>query len=180
MTTLKNIIILTFIVLFTQNCQTKICVDNIQNPVDLKAEICKNITVPFENGDTIIYNSHSNTLCGQEDQETLDTYYMPNLDSAKYINLIAKKTNRIILFNAFDNGLISLAGDTISKSILKVSKNEIALFFNGKVIKNDSVIIAEQYRRGLDFITIKKMYFYSNGWKTKVIDTVKYKYKTSH
>ncbi len=180
MTTLKNIIILIFIVLFTQNCKTKICVDNIQNPVDLKTEICKNITVPFENGDTIVYNSHSNTLCGQEDQVTKDTYYIPNLDSTKYINLIAKTTNRIILFNADDNALISLAGDTISKSVIQDSYNEIVLFFNGTVIKNDSVIISEQYRRGLDFITIKKMYFYNNGWKTKVIDTVKNKYKTSH
>jgi len=178
MTTLKNIIILTFIVLFTQSCKTKTCVDNIQNPVDLKAEICKNITVPFENGDTIVYNSHSNTLCGQEDQVTKDTYYIPKLDSAKYISLISKTTNRIILFNAVDNVLISLAGDTIPKSVINDSYNEIVLFFNGTVIKNDSVIISEQYRRGLDIITIKKMYFYNNGWKTNVIDTVKY--KTSH
>jgi hypothetical protein len=169
-----KILSITFLVLLFQNCKTKVCVDNIVKHVDLKAAISENISVPFAKVDTLIYDPHSTTLCGNSDQEFIDRYYIPKLDSIKYIDIIREKTKKIVFFiNEENHTKDHLDKDAKENLLDKFTNTRVVLRINGELKSNKSVEILEQYTLGDQNINISKVFDYKEGWSCRTIKTEK-------
>ncbi len=149
----------------------------ISEPDKLKREIVNSIEIPFQTGDTIIYQSFIG-ICGNSSQEELNRYYEPHLNEQPYCELLKLKTKRTLFFTGDSlHALMERVCENKAKSVSVwdcFSKNKIDLAITGEAVTNNSVKIYEKYSHNDDRIFIEKRFTYSKGnWIFRIIQTSK-------
>jgi len=175
MTTTKNILLLFVFLIFT-GCI--VSTEQFPEPDKLKLEIAKSIEVPFQVGDTVVYESFSGIICGNSNKDELNRYYEPHLNEQPYYDILKLKTQRTTLCTG--DSLYTLM-DRICKNKADsitvwdcFSKNKIILSITGEAETNTSVKIYESYSYNNDNIFIEKLFDYTNNkWTFKIVESRK-------
>src|SRR6478672_8178729 len=109
MMTTKNILTLFILAVFA-GCT--VSTDKFPEPDKLKREIANSIKIPFQTGDTVIYESFIG-ICGNSSQDELNRYYEPNLNEQPYFDILKQKTQKTTL----------CTGDSLYALMDKLCKN---------------------------------------------------------
>ena len=173
MTTIKNGLV---ILLRSILVGCTVSADQFPEPGKLKSEIARSIDVPFQGGDTLIYDPFIG-VCGNSSEDELNRYYEPHLDEQPYFDILKLKTRMTTL--CLDDSLNALM-DRLCKNSpdsLRVwdcfSKNKIVLSITGEAVTNRFVKIHEHYRFNSDIVVIDKLFEYTNDkWTFKIVDDI--------
>ena len=168
-----------FLIAVLQSCDTEKQIEKYEFPESekLKREIVNSIEIPFQTGDTIIYQSFIG-MCGNSSKDELNRYYEPHLNEQPYYDLLKLKTKRTVLFTGDRLHFImdSLCkGKNSSTSFWDCfSKNKINLSITGEALTNNAIKLYENYSYNKDHIFIEKRFNYLNGkWTFRIIQTNK-------
>jgi hypothetical protein len=171
MTTLKTILPILALSIFA-GCS--VSADHFPEPGKLKSEIAKSIEVPFQGGDTLIYDSFIG-VCGNSSEEELNRYYEPHLDEQPYFDILKLNTHKTTL--CLDDSLYALMDRLCKDNSQSVSvwdcfsKNKIVLSITGEAVTNRSVKIHENYSFNGDIAVVEKLFEYTNDkWTFKIVD----------
>lgn len=135
---------------------------NFPEPDKLKLAIIDNISMPFDNVDTVLYQSYGG-ICGNSDEDALRKYYVPHLEEQPYRDLLKKQVART-LFCTSDAAFRKM----------KVN-NYVYLTLQGDAVTNNSVTINEQYEYNKKAVKIEKLFTYKlNNWQCKITGQVEY------
>lgn len=174
MTTIKNIISL-FVLSVFSGCT--VSTDKLPEPDKLKREIANSIEIPFQVGDTVIYESFIG-ICGNSSEDELNRYYEPRLNEQPYFDILKLKTQRTTLCTG--DSLYALMDRLCKNNADSVtvwdcfSKNKIVLSITGEAVTNNSVKIYERYSCNNDNVFIEKLFHYTNDkWTFKIIESRK-------
>jgi hypothetical protein len=154
----------------------KVSPENFPAPNDLRREIANSITIPFNRGDTVIYESFIG-ICGNSDEDALDRFYVPHLNEQPYLGLLNVRTNKTILYTgdslyALMNRLCKNNNDSLTEWNCFL-KNKIFLEMVGEAITNNSVKIYENYELNKEHKYIEKLFTYTgNKWTFKTIKNI--------
>jgi hypothetical protein len=169
MTTIKNVLVILFLSILA-GCT--VSADQFPEPGKLKSEIAKSIDVPFQGGDTLIYDPFIG-VCGNSSEDELSRFYEPHLEELPYFDILKLKTRKTTL--CLDDSLHALM-DRLCKDNSQsgwdcFSKNKIVLSITGEAVSNRSVIIHENYSFNTDIVVIEKLFEYTNDkWTFKIVD----------
>jgi hypothetical protein len=171
MTMTKNILLLLFLSIFTGCTVSK---DKFPEPDKLKREIANSIEIPFQVGDTVIYESFIG-ICGNSSEDELNRYYEPQLNEQPYFDILKLKTQKTILCTG--DSLYALMDRQCKNNADSLtvwdcfSKNKIVLSVSGEAVTNLSVKIYENYSYNNDNVFIEKLYDYTDDkWTFKIIE----------
>lgn len=150
--------------------------DKFPEPDKLKREIVNSIEIPFQIGDTVIYESFSG-ICGNSSRDELNRYYEPRLNEQPYYGILKLKTKRTTLctgdsLDALMDRLCKNNPDPITVWDC-FKKNKIILSITGEAVTNNSVKIHESYRYNDDKVLIEKLFEYMNDkWTFKIVKSI--------
>lgn len=171
MTTIKNVLVILFLSILA-GCT--VSADQFPEPGKLKSEIAKSIDVPFQGGDTLIYDPFIG-VCGNSSEDELSRFYEPHLEELPYFDILKLKTRKTTL--CLDDSLYALMDKLCKDSpdSLRVwdcfSKNKIVLSITGEAVTNRSVKIQEYYSLNSDIVVVEKLFEYTNDkWTFKIVD----------
>jgi hypothetical protein len=174
MTITKSISLL-LILLFFAGCT--VSADKFPEPDKLKREIVNSIEIPFQTGDTVIYESFIG-ICGNSSKDELNRYYEPYLNEQPYFDILKLKTKRTTFctgdsLDALMDRLCKNNPDSITVWDC-FKKNKIILSITGEAVTNNSVKIYESYRYNNDHKVIEMLFSYSNDkWTFKIVKSRK-------
>ena len=174
MTTTKKILLLIVLLIFT-GCT--VSTDQFPEPDKLKREIANSIEVPYQVGDTVVYESF-NEICGNSSKDELNRYYEPHLNEQTYFDILKLKTQRITLCTG--DSLFALMERLCKNNADSLtvwdcfSKNKIILSITGEAVTNTSVKIYESYSYNNENVFIEKLFDYTNDkWTFKIVESRK-------
>ena len=163
-----KILVLVFFGLTIISCSLN--TENLPKPNKLRVAIIENISIPFEEADTVIYQSFIG-ICGNSSREELNTHYNPKLNESPYANLMQKNYKGKIWFTGEElNENMNKICNGTKKSVFDCfSKDKINLSISGVMTSNNAVEIYEQYSLNDKFHTVSKTFSYRDGlWKCKI------------
>lgn len=146
--------------------------ESLPEPNKLKLAIGESIQIPFEEIDTVIYNSFIG-ICGNSSKDELNRYYEPQLNFPPYSTILTDHYNGQIWFTGEE---LYAKMDSLCKERKKeesvwdcFSKNKIDFYLTGKTITNNSVEIYERYFLNEEIHSINKVFEYDRGiWNHEI------------
>ncbi len=151
--------------------------DKLTEPDKLKREIANSMKVPFQVGDTVIYESFIG-ICGNSSEDELNRFYEPHLNEQPYFDIVKFKTQRTTLCTG--NSLYALMDRLCKDNADSItvwdcfSKNKIVLSITGEVVTNNSVKIYERYSYNNENVFIEKLFDFANDkWTFKIVESRK-------
>ena len=150
--------------------------DNFPEPNKLKIAIAESIEIPFEDSDTVIYESFIG-ICGNSSKDEINRLYNPQLNQSPYSKILTKNYD----------GKIWFTGDELSKIMDSVcqerkehettwdcfSRDKIDFNLTGRAISNNSVEIYERYFLNDKVHSTNKIFEYENGsWTYEITENM--------
>lgn len=148
--------------------------ENFPEPNKLKIAIAESIEIPFEDSDTVIYNSLIG-ICGNSSKDEIQRHYNPQLNKSPYSNILTEKYDRKIWFTGdkLNELMERTCQDRIESETIWdcFSKDKIDFNLSGRAISNNSVEIYERYFFNDKVHSVNKIFeFKNNSWIYKITE----------
>lgn len=172
-------IVFLFIITLLTCVACNVCSKDLPAQDALRRAIAKSISLPFNKGDTVVYESFIG-ICGNSSKEELDKYYEPLLGEQPYADVLQKNIGRTTLFTG--EGVDSLVLNTCKNredfpvAYERFEKNKVLVSVTGEAIASNKVAIYERYTLNNELVTIQKHFKYvGDKWTYKLISNEKQK-----
>lgn len=143
---------------FVWQNESIVSTDKFPDPEGLKISIAKNISIPFNTKDTLVYDSFIG-ICGNSSQDEFNRYYEPHLNEMPYLEALQKKHLGPVVVSADSTG------------VAKKPLNVIRLRLFGEAVSNTSVKIYETYHYKGRNHSFDKLFSYEDGkWTFRILE----------
>ena len=151
-----------------------VSIENFSEPKELRIAIAESIDIPFEESDTVIYESLIG-ICGNSSKDEINRHYNPQLNQSPYSEILTEKYDGKIWFTGDE---LNEVMDSICQNRKEdetiwncFSKDKIIFSLSGRAISNSSVEVYERYFLNDKVHSINKIFEYKNSsWSYKITE----------